>query len=374
MHLSSNLSHNTAGYGLQRIGGSLALLLLGCWGVTLLARGLPDFFQRIAAPCAGCYFGAFGPPLAPYGRPARLDDVNSGPPPAALTVRTELGLTGTIRDDLSGIADLLAAKPDFVSGEIWDASPAGIVSDHRLDIASLSRAAAMPSIAGWPESDAAKTELHQGETVAGLVPATGAPPPQGVSPHWRVAVQKDLERHFLQIANYETDTGMAAAGGHPSAGTDVFSDKGADASYQFIVDPGSADSDRLSVHATLIHETRSLGAGNRTLGSNAFDTLDTFRANASWSIGDTITPSIQYFRTAGSIEAVPYAWPSGRPNSAGVIAEVAYVPWSWSQSPIQFLNLRFAAQYVAYTELNGTGRGVAGNNAVNVSLWGALRF
>ncbi len=59
-----------------------------------------------------------------------------------------------------------------------------------------------------------------------------------------------------------------------------------------------------------------------------------------------------------------YPWPGARPNSAGVIAGVTYVPWNRAGSPIQFLNLRFAAQYVSYTEFNGNGHGAGANNGV----------
>ena len=57
-----------------------------------------------------------------------------------------------------------------------------------------------------------------------------------------------------------------------------------------------------------------------------------------------------------------------------MIGEVAYVPWGKPDSPFQFLNVRLAAQYVAYTEFNGTSHGAAGNNALYLSLWGALYF
>ncbi len=49
-------------------------------------------------------------------------------------------------------------------------------------------------------------------------------------------------------------------------------------------------------------------------------------------------------------------------------------PWAKSSSPVQFLNLRFAAQYVAYTEFSNATHAPGGNNAVYLSLWGALRF
>lgn len=90
MHPSLNLSQGSAAHGVSRLGTSLILLVLGYWGITLLARAVPDIIRRIAQPCAGCYLGAFGPPLEPYGHPFRQseDTATAGTtPPPAMTVQ-----------------------------------------------------------------------------------------------------------------------------------------------------------------------------------------------------------------------------------------------------------------------------------------------
>src|ERR1019366_1471046 len=209
---------------------------------------------------------------------------------------------------------------------------------------------------------------------AGGVSTAGTPWIQETFPYWRVAVQKDLERHFLQIGTYRTNADVSPGDSRPSGNTGAFTGTGADAHYQFTVNPDGAVSDILSAHATLIHQERSPDPGYREMGGSGNDSFDTFLADASWSIGQTVTPSIQYFQPAGSSDAIQYSWPGGRRNSAGVIAGVAYVPWASFESPVHFLNLRFAAQYIAYTEFNGTPRGASANNALFLSLWGALRF
>ena len=187
-------------------------------------------------------------------------------------------------------------------------------------------------------------------------------------------MQKDLEQHFLQIGTYGMNASASPGGGQSAGTTDTVTDLGAEANYQFIVNSAGAVSDILSGHSILIHEARSLDAGNRVLGPNGFNTLDTFRTDVSWSIAETVTSSIQYFRTAGSVDAIQYFSPGGRPNSAGVIAGVTFTPWSKPESPVRFLNLRIAVQYLAYTEFNGNGRGAGGNNGVYLSLLGALHF
>jgi hypothetical protein len=208
----------------------------------------------------------------------------------------------------------------------------------------------------------------------GVVPVSGAPGIDGFTPYWRVAIQKDLQRHFFQIGTYGLNANIFP-GGNQTAGTaDTYTDMAADASYQFIINPKNVTSDMLSAHAVLVHENQSLGASSRLLGTNGSNTLDTFRADASYSFGATVTPTLQYFRTSGSADAVQFNTATGRPNSSGVVAEVAYVPWGKPDSPIQFLNLRFAVQYVAYTEFDGTSHAASANNTLYLSLWGALHF
>jgi len=208
----------------------------------------------------------------------------------------------------------------------------------------------------------------------GIVPVTGAPGIDGFVPYWRLAVQKDYDRHFFEIGTYGLHANIFP-GGDTSAGTpDTYTDTAADLNYQFIVNPKSVISDMLSVHGTIVHEAQSLGSSSQVLGTNNFNRLDTMRIDASYSFSATVTPTIQYFRTSGTPDAAAYAVPGGRPNTAGVIAEIAYVPWGKPDSPVQFFNMRVAAQYVAYTEFNGSAHLASGNNALYLSLWCALHF
>jgi hypothetical protein len=147
-----------------------------------------------------------------------------------------------------------------------------------------------------------------------------------------------------------------------------------DGNYQFILNPATVTSDMVSAHATLIHEKQDLGASESLFGANSRNSLNTFRADVSYSFAATITPTLQYFRTWGSPDANFYSLPNGSPNSAGVVAEIAYVPFGKPDSPIQWGNIRFAVQYVAYTEFNGTSNGASKNNALYLSVWLATHF
>ena len=102
--------------------------------------------------------------------------------------------------------------------------------------------------------------------------------------------------------------------------------------------------------------------------------MDTFRADVSYSFGATVTPSIQYFQTVGTTDPAYWSSPNGSPNSSGIIAEVAYVPWGKPDSFISWGNIRFAAQYVSYFRFNGNSNNAAANNALFLSVWGAMHF
>jgi hypothetical protein len=66
--------------------------------------------------------------------------------------------------------------------------------------------------------------------------------------------------------------------------------------------------------------------------------------------------------------------PSGSPNSSGVIAEIAYVPWGKPDSWISWGNVRFAVQYVSYFRFDGSSHAASANNALYFTVWAAAHF
>jgi hypothetical protein len=130
----------------------------------------------------------------------------------------------------------------------------------------------------------------------------------------------------------------------------------------------------ISAHATMIHEDGWLGASQIINGAVPFHGLDTFRADVSYSIGATVTPSIQYFQTKGTSDALYWGTPNGSPNSSGMIAEIAYVPWGKPDSFITWGNVRLAVQYVSYFRFDGVTNNAAANNALYFSVWAAAHF
>jgi hypothetical protein len=194
-------------------------------------------------------------------------------------------------------------------------------------------------------------------------------------PYARVALLKDWERHHAEIGAYML-TGTVVPGGGQTFGLPVRkTDVALDANYQFIADASRVTSDRLSAHATYIHETASMAPDDAlTLGALDNHWLDTMRADVSYSVAATVTPSVQYFRTVGSADANYWGTPNGSPNSDGMILEVAYVPWGKPDSPFPNMNVRLAVQYVNYFRFDGTSVNASRNNNLYFSLWTAVKF
>jgi len=102
--------------------------------------------------------------------------------------------------------------------------------------------------------------------------------------------------------------------------------------------------------------------------------LDTMRVDVSYSFAATVTPSVQYFRTAGTADINYWSTPNGSPNSDGMILEVAYVPWGKPDSPFPNMNLRLAVQYISYFSFDGSHADAGRNNNFYFSLWTAVKF
>ncbi|WP_426421295.1 hypothetical protein [Bradyrhizobium genosp. A] len=196
-------------------------------------------------------------------------------------------------------------------------------------------------------------------------------------PYARVAMLKDWgdKRHHLEIGAYALSANVIPGGDQTLGFAVRKSDVAVDATYQFISDPAKVTSDRLSAHATYIHETARLASeGLEATGALADHWLDTMRFDVSYSFAATVTPSVQYFRTVGTADPNYWATANGSPNSDGMIFEVAYAPWGKPDSPFQNMNVRLAVQYVNYFSFDGSYADAHRNNHFYFSLWTAVKF
>lgn len=198
----------------------------------------------------------------------------------------------------------------------------------------------------------------------GNAPTLGSDQVTGTPYYWRAALEHGWAKgeHYVELGTFGLTTHIAPMGLR-TAGTDYYVDTGLDATYQWFTNPKSVVADYLSAHAVYIHENQVLGASQLTSGTNASNRLDIMRADVSYAIDATYTPTLQYFRSTGSRDLALYGTPYAHPDSAGIRAEFAYVPWGkpddWRRG-----NLRLQLQYVNYFKFNGTSSGAHNNNTI----------
>jgi hypothetical protein len=208
----------------------------------------------------------------------------------------------------------------------------------------------------------------------GTVPVAGTDSVVDTAPYWRLAVQHDFGRSNWEIGTYGIAAHILPGGVSPSGKTDSFIDAAADANWQFSFDPLQVTGNVISTHATIIHEDQDLAASAQLTGANHHGNLTTMRADISYSIAATVTPSAQLFRTTGSNNAAYWSTPAGRPDSDGAILEIAYVPFGKPDSIIHWGNLRLAIQYILYSRFDGETQGASHNNTLYLSAWAAWHF
>jgi len=241
------------------------------------------------------------------------------------------------------------------------------------------RVAGAGAYAMWNDLVYSEFDLYRGLgydvlNATGIVPVAGTDKTEGVIPYWRLALQQQMGRHYAEFGTYGLNASVNPGGVDIPGHVDQFTDLALDANYQFTFNPRNVVSDMISAHATLIHEDGWLGASQIINGAVPFHGLDTFRADVSYSFGATVTPSIQYFQTKGTSDAAYFGTPNGSPNTSGMIAEVAYVPWGKPDSFITWGNVRLAVQYVSYFRFDGESNNAAANNALYFSVWAAAHF
>jgi hypothetical protein len=249
-----------------------------------------------------------------------------------------------------------------------------------VDGGLVQRVAGAGGYALWNDLVYVEADVYGGLNATGLrmvgqVPIDDGNLITGLIPYARVALIKDWEKHHAQIGAYALTASVVPGGNQTFGFANRVTDVALDATYQFIFEPKKVTSDMLSAHATYIHEDSSTDpAAQAQTGALLRHSLDTMRADISYSFAATVTPSVQYFRTTGTADVNYWTTPNGSPNSEGMIFEVAYVPWGKPDSPFPNVNLRLAAQYVSYFRFDGTTANARDNNNFFFSLWTAVKF
>ena len=200
------------------------------------------------------------------------------------------------------------------------------------------------------------------------------------NPYWRLAWNEERGPHsfmlgtfgmradvFPSIADLNTDPNGRA--------TDRFTDTAIDAQYQYISDPSI-----ITLQSSFIHEKQQYGAYtlNAVTTSNTSNTLNSFKAKASYLYDRKYGATLGYFKTFGSQDSGLYATagdilsgsitnPTNKPNYEWYVAELDYNPRT---------NVRLSMQYTGYlkwggftSNYDGNGRNPSDNNMLSLNLW-----
>jgi hypothetical protein len=192
---------------------------------------------------------------------------------------------------------------------------------------------------------------------------------KGIVPYWRVALQHLGSSTYAMVGTYGLSSQLYPTG--VSGPVNRYTDVAVDGQVEEKVGQGTVIG-----RATFIHESQRLsGALAQSPPTAEFltNTLETFRASASYVPTLRYGMSLAYFLTSGGTDAVLFAPApvtgsgTGSPNSSGLSGEFTYNPWQ---------NTRLGAQYVAYQKFNGartnydaSGRNAANNNTLYLYLW-----
>lgn len=206
----------------------------------------------------------------------------------------------------------------------------------------------------------------------GTVPVAQTDQYDGLVPYWRVALEHDFDHaHYFELGTYGLVANRFPGGDQTTGAKDHIADNAVDVGYQWHADPDHF----VSTHATYIRENENLDASAALGNSNPSNKLNTFRTDVSYAYMNTWIPSLEYFNSTGTRDDNGWwgtSTGSARPDSSGLVMELAYVPFGKPDSPLPWINGRMAVQYVAYTKFDGTSQHASDNNTVFLNLWLSL--
>ncbi len=197
----------------------------------------------------------------------------------------------------------------------------------------------------------------------------------GGAPYWRIGLQKEWHGHYASLGHFGFRGNVRPDVTVP--GTDRYTDLGVDFNYQYLANPRHI----FETKASYIREQQELWTTNTILtgSTNANQQLGFLALNGSYTFQQTYSFSAGFNHIYGNSDAKLYSSsPNQRPNSEYFSFELDYVPFGKKATTglDSYLNLRFAAQYVAYTlfdgavkNYDGSGRNASDNNTFYLNSW-----
>ena len=203
----------------------------------------------------------------------------------------------------------------------------------------------------------------------------------GFAPYYRAAVQFTNGPHYFSVGMLGLNVKQKPDPTTPE--TNKFDDFGFDATYQHT----AADASNLQANLSVVHESRHLDASVAAgEAENVSGTLNSTRADVTWTYKQTWVAALGLFNVTGSSDAGLYAPEAvagsnaGKPDSNGYVVQLEYVPFGKLNSPYRpWLNVRVGLQYTGYSKFNGAssdydgfGRNASDNDTLFGFIWVAL--
>lgn len=203
---------------------------------------------------------------------------------------------------------------------------------------------------------------------------SGAVKLNGGAPYWRIALQKEWMGHYLSIGHFGFNAVVQPDVTVP--GYDKYTDLGTDFNYQYLGNPKHI----YEVKASYIREHQQLTTTYNQIGaSQPNQQLGFLGLNGMYTYDQTYSAAFGFNHIYGNSDALLYQNNSvNRPNSEYFTFEIDYVPFGKSAGTglSSYMNIKFAAQYIAYTLFNGsvknydgTGRNASDNNTLYFNGW-----
>ncbi len=215
---------------------------------------------------------------------------------------------------------------------------------------------------------------------AGFLIHAGADPTapgsiKGTAPYARIAWQKSYADRNFEIGAFLLDADIYPGLDRTTGYADHYLDLGVDASYQLFASRGNT----LTMNARYTHEHQNLRASQALeAASNAHQTLEDFRIDASYYWRNKIGLTLGAFDTWGSNDPLLYGASSiTQPDSSGFMVQLDGTPFGAGKSPLgPRFNMRVGVQYTDYLSFDGAGRNYDGfgrsasdNNTLRVFTW-----
>jgi hypothetical protein len=186
--------------------------------------------------------------------------------------------------------------------------------------------------------------------------STSAMAIKGVAPYWRLALQHQWSRTYLEVGTFGIAPKQYFNG--ISGNMDNVTDIGFDLQLEHSLPFG-----QITLHSSLINETEYRDTSiNQHIKLN----FNSFKIDGNLFFKKGLGTTIGYFNTSGSEDAAVGSF-NNKPNSSGFLFQLEYLPW---------YNTKFILQYVSYSKFDGSsfnynssGRNASNNNTLFLMAW-----